>query len=183
MESPKYPLSVGTERDLLEQHLEFCRQTVIYKVTGISKENGIKRLGPTSTSVLGVLRHLTEVEYGWFHINFAGLQYTEGRYSEANPNGDIEIQVTGLRPGEKLYEELLIGDNPEPTQHARIMKAHEEFLSWPALQQHLAELMTAVDANNVPQMRELIQKLVPGYQPDGDVVDWVYLADTREINA
>lgn len=101
---------------------------------------------------------------------------------DANPNGDIEIQVTGLRPGEKLYEELLIGDNPEPTQHARIMKAHEEFLSWPALQQHLAELMTAVDANNVPQMRELIQKLVPGYQPDGDVVDWVYLADTREIN-
>lgn len=102
---------------------------------------------------------------------------------DTNPNGDIEIQVTGLRPGEKLYEELLIGDNPEPTQHARIMKAHEEFLSWPALQQHLAELMTAVDANNVPQMRELIQKLVPGYQPDGDVVDWVYLADTREINA
>lgn len=102
---------------------------------------------------------------------------------DANPNGDIEIQVTGLRPGEKLYEELLIGDNPEPTQHARIMKAHEEFLSWPALKQYLAELMTAVDANNVPQMRELIQKLVPGYQPDGDVVDWVYLADTREINA
>jgi FlaA1/EpsC-like NDP-sugar epimerase len=101
---------------------------------------------------------------------------------DANPNGDIEIQVTGLRPGEKLYEELLIGDNPEPTQHARIMKAHEEFLSWPALQPHLAELMTAVDANDVPQMRELIQKLVPGYQPDGDVVDWVYLADTREIN-
>jgi len=91
MESPKYPLGVGTERDLLEQHLEFCRQTVIYKVTGISKENGIKRLGPTSTSVLGVLRHLTEVEYGWFHINFAGLEYTEGRYSEANPDGDFEI--------------------------------------------------------------------------------------------
>ncbi len=112
-------------------------------------------------------------------VELSGLMVRD----DANPNGDIEIQVTGLRPGEKLYEELLIGDNPEPTQHARIMKAHEEFLSWPALQQHLAELMTAVDANNVPQMRELIQKLVPGYQPDGDVVDWVYLADTREINA
>ncbi len=112
-------------------------------------------------------------------VELSGLMVRD----DANPNGDIEIQVTGLRPGEKLYEELLIGDNPEPTQHARIMKAHEEFLSWPVLQQHLAELMTAVDANNVPQMRELIQKLVPGYQPDGDVVDWVYLADTREINA
>jgi uncharacterized damage-inducible protein DinB len=91
MQSPKYPLSVGTERELLEQHLDFCRQTIVYKVTGITKENGAKRLGPTSTSVLGVLRHLTEVEYGWFHINFAGREYKEGRYSEANPNGDFEI--------------------------------------------------------------------------------------------
>ena len=91
MEAPKYPLSIGTERELLEQHLEFCRQTIVYKVTGISKDNGVKRLGPTSTSVLGILRHLTEVEYGWFHINFAGLEYTDGRYSEVNPNGDFEI--------------------------------------------------------------------------------------------
>jgi hypothetical protein len=91
MQSPRYPLSVGTERELLEQHLEFCRQTIIYKVTGITKDNGVKRLGPTSTSVLGILRHLTEVEYGWFHINFAGLEYNEGRYSDANPNGDFEI--------------------------------------------------------------------------------------------
>ena len=91
MQSPKYPLSVGTERELLEQHLEFCRQTIIYKVTGISKDNGVERLGPTSTSVLGVLRHLTEVEYGWFHINFSGLSYAEGRYSDENPNGDFKI--------------------------------------------------------------------------------------------
>ena len=91
MEAPKYPLSIGTERELLEQHLEFCRQTIVYKVTGITKDNGVKKLGPTSTSVLGILRHLTEVEYGWFHINFAGLEYKEGRYSEANPNGDFEI--------------------------------------------------------------------------------------------
>ncbi len=48
----------------------------------------------------------------------------------ANPNGDIEITVTGLRPGEKLFEELLIGDNPLPTSHPRIMKAHKDFLPW-----------------------------------------------------
>ncbi|OGQ57681.1 MAG: capsular biosynthesis protein, partial [Deltaproteobacteria bacterium RIFCSPLOWO2_02_FULL_53_8] len=48
----------------------------------------------------------------------------------ANPGGDIEIAITGLRPGEKLYEELLIGDNPSPTAHPRIMKAHEDCLSW-----------------------------------------------------
>jgi uncharacterized damage-inducible protein DinB len=91
MDAPKYPLSIGSERDLLEQHLEFCRETIIYKVSGITKEDGVRRLGPTSTSVLGVLRHLTEVEYGWFHINFAGLEYKEGRYSQANPNGDFEL--------------------------------------------------------------------------------------------
>ncbi len=109
-------------------------------------------------------------------IELSGLTVKD----EHGPDGDVEIEITGLRPGEKLYEELLIGDNPQPTQHARIMKAHEEFLPWPALQQRLADLMAAVDANDVPRMRTLIQQLVPGYQPEGDVVDWVHLANTHE---
>jgi FlaA1/EpsC-like NDP-sugar epimerase len=96
---------------------------------------------------------------------------------EANPNGDIEIQVIGLRPGEKLYEELLIGDNPLPTNHARIMKAHEEFLSWGELQSKLANLGLALDANDVPLIRALLNGLVPGYQPESEVVDWVHLAN------
>jgi len=96
-----------------------------------------------------------------------------------NPEGDIAIQVTGLRPGEKLYEELLIGDNPRATQHERIMKAHEEFLPWSELKRRLAELMATVDANDVTQMRALIQKLVPGYQPDGDIVDLVQLEEAK----
>ncbi|MBY3237336.1 polysaccharide biosynthesis protein, partial [Rhizobium laguerreae] len=56
---------------------------------------------------------------------------------EDNPEGDIELSVTGLRPGEKLFEELLIGDNPETTEHPRIMKAREDFLSWPELSRRL----------------------------------------------
>jgi FlaA1/EpsC-like NDP-sugar epimerase len=98
---------------------------------------------------------------------------------EANPNGDIEITVTGLRPGEKLYEELLIGDNPLPTSHPRIMKAHEDFLPWDALQVKLSELGLALDANNVPLIRTLLKDLVPGYQPDGEVVDWVWMENAR----
>jgi FlaA1/EpsC-like NDP-sugar epimerase len=97
----------------------------------------------------------------------------------ANPNGDIEITVTGLRPGEKLYEELLIGDNPLPTSHPRIMKAHEDFLPWDALQAKLSELGLALDANNVPLIRTLLKDLVPGYQPDGEVVDWVWMENAR----
>lgn len=94
---------------------------------------------------------------------------------EANPNGDISICITGLRPGEKLYEELLIGDNPLPTAHARIMKAHEDFLQMNELLPRLAELTLALDANDVLSIRRILKEIVPGYQPDGDVVDWVYM--------
>ena len=99
--------------------------------------------------------------------------------NEANPNGDIEIQVTGLRPGEKLYEELLIGDNPLPTSHTRIMKAHEDYLPWALLQTQLVTLSLALDANDVPLIRVLLKELVPGYQPDGEVVDWVWMENSK----
>lgn len=98
---------------------------------------------------------------------------------ETNVEGDIAIEITGLRPGEKLYEELLIGDNPLPTQHQRIMKAHEDFLLWPELSARLQVLMVALNANDVPAIRILLKELVPGYQPDGDVVDWVHLAQLQ----
>jgi FlaA1/EpsC-like NDP-sugar epimerase len=98
---------------------------------------------------------------------------------EANPNGDIAIAVTGLRPGEKLYEELLIGDNPLPTSHPRIMKAHEDFLPWDELQAKLGGLGLALDANDVPLIRTLLKDLVPGYQPDGEVVDWVWMENAK----
>jgi FlaA1/EpsC-like NDP-sugar epimerase len=101
----------------------------------------------------------------------------------ANSSGDIEIQVTGLRPGEKLYEELLIGDNPLPTLHSRIMKAHEDFLPWDELQSKLAALGVALDANDVPLIRTLLKELVPGYQPDGDVVDWVWTENASKARA
>ena len=91
---------------------------------------------------------------------------------DAHPHGDIEIEVTGLRPGEKLYEELLIGDNPQPTAHPKIMKAHEEFFSWGDLQQELEKLNVALDASDGDLIRGVLKKLVPGYQPNGDPVDW-----------
>jgi FlaA1/EpsC-like NDP-sugar epimerase len=74
----------------------------------------------------------------------------------AHPDGDIDIEITGLRPGEKLYEELLIGDNPEPTAHPRIMKAREGFLPWPELETRLADLQAALEANDLPRIRQLL---------------------------
>ena len=97
-----------------------------------------------------------------------------------NPDGDIEIEVTGLRPGEKLYEELLIGDNPGPTGHPRIMKAHEEFIAWRELETKITALEIALNANDITLMRRLMQELVAGYTPSEEIVDWVYLARDPE---
>ena len=94
---------------------------------------------------------------------------------DMNPNGDIEIQFTGLRPGEKLYEELLIGDNPFPTDHARIMKAREDFLGWSELEEKINDLVKELECNNVPQTLEKLKLLARGYQPEVDVVDWLWL--------
>ncbi|MBA3059988.1 MAG: polysaccharide biosynthesis protein [Gammaproteobacteria bacterium] len=105
-------------------------------------------------------------------VELSGLSVRDA----ANPAGDIAIEITGLRPGEKLYEELLIGGNPMLTKHPRIMKAHEEFLPLAALTARLQVLAQALDANDVPLVRTLLQDLVPGYQPDDKVVDWVHLA-------
>ncbi len=85
---------------------------------------------------------------------------------EAHPHGDIEIKVTGLRSGEKLYEELLIGDNPQPTAHPKIMKAHEEFLSWDDFQKELEMLNLALEAMDYQLIKKMLKKLVPGYQPN-----------------
>ena len=92
-------------------------------------------------------------------VELSGLSVRD----ETAPEGDIEITITGLRPGEKLYEELLIGDDPTPTAHARIMKAHEEFLAWPALEGQLEVLRAAVDNSDVAAIKSVLQACVHGY--------------------
>jgi len=102
---------------------------------------------------------------------------------EQSPEGDIEIAVTGLRPGEKLYEELLIGDNPKLTVHPRIMKAHEEFIPWAEFEAKLTALEMALNVNDVGVIRQMMQQLVAGYIPSDDIVDWVYLEQEAEAKA
>jgi FlaA1/EpsC-like NDP-sugar epimerase len=103
-------------------------------------------------------------------VELSGLQVK----SEQNPTGDIEIETTGLRPGEKLYEELLIGDDTQPTQHPRILRAREAFRPWSEFEHTLQVLDRALSAQDVPAARALLQACVHGYQPTGDVVDWVH---------
>ena len=81
-----------------------------------------------------------------------------------HPNGDIKIEITGLRPGEKLYEELLIGDNPKSTSHQRIMKAHEDSVPWPELAPVLAKLRLAAIQSDVPAIKTILLRFVQGYK-------------------
>ncbi len=103
-------------------------------------------------------------------IHLSGLSVR----SEKNLHGDIAIEFTGLRPGEKLYEELLIGDNVAATQHPMIMTANEDHLSWDLLKGKLSELLAAVDQDDYTRVRQLLRDTVSGYTPDGEIVDWIY---------
>ena len=110
-------------------------------------------------------------------IHLSGLSVR----SERNPLGDIEIEFSGLRPGEKLYEELLIGDNVVPTTHPMIMSAQEDYLAWDALKEQLALLLRAIGADDYPRVRQLLRETVSGYAPDGEIVDWVYQQQHVEL--
>lgn len=94
--------------------------------------------------------------------------------SERNPLGDIAINFTGLRPGEKLYEELLIGDNVIATRHPMIMSANEDYLAWDVLKQRLDALRAATAEDDFATVRQLLRDTVSGYVPGGEIVDWLY---------
>jgi uncharacterized damage-inducible protein DinB len=87
---PKYPTSAGTERELLEKHLEHNRKTVLHKVDGLSHELAIKRLGNTPTSVAGIVKHLTEVERWWFRYYLDGQDWI-GSSTDENPDAEFDV--------------------------------------------------------------------------------------------
>lgn len=101
-------------------------------------------------------------------VELSGLSLKD----ELNPEGDIEIQITGLRPGEKLYEELLIGNDPQPTDHSRIMRGSEVFLAIEHLQPRFDFLKTVIDQQKFKVVQSTITELVSGYQA-ADIVDWI----------
>jgi FlaA1/EpsC-like NDP-sugar epimerase len=98
---------------------------------------------------------------------------------ENNKEGDIEIKIIGLRPGEKLYEELLLGDNPQKTQHPKIQKAQDSFIPFNQLEVDLNNLRILLDHNKVLEVKELLTKIVKTYQSNAAIVDHVYLEQSK----
>ena len=100
-------------------------------------------------------------------INLSGLKLLD----DSNPNGDIEIKFTGLRPGEKLYEELLVGSNTSKTKNELIMRAKEDMLEMEVLEPILNDLKKAVSNYDFMEIRKLLIKIVPEFKPQNDIVD------------
>ena len=103
-------------------------------------------------------------------VKFSGLSIKDVK----NLDGDIEVKITGLRPGEKLYEELLIGDNPQKTYHKKIQKAQDPFIPFNRLIIDLDNLSSLIEENRVAEAKDMLSKLVPSYQSNSKIVDHFY---------
>jgi FlaA1/EpsC-like NDP-sugar epimerase len=103
-------------------------------------------------------------------IHLSGLEIKD----QAHPDGEIEICFTGLRPGEKLYEELLIGDNVTETEHPRIMRAEEHVIAWDELSGRLARLEKAAERDDPGQIREILLGTVSGFAPQCGIEDLLW---------
>jgi FlaA1/EpsC-like NDP-sugar epimerase len=111
-------------------------------------------------------------------VTLSGLKIKD----EANPFGDIELKVIGLRSGEKLYEELLIGDNPQNTLHPKIKKAQDPFILYDKLKVDLENLSSLIDKNNSMEVKEKLSKLVTSYKSNSNIVDHIYIEQQKYKN-
>ena len=91
-----------------------------------------------------------------------------------NPNGDIEIKIIGLRPGEKLFEELLIGDNPQKTIHPKILRASDPFISFDELNKELNKLSISIEENDIINVKKILSNLIKSYNSNSSLVDHIY---------
>ncbi|MDP2830348.1 MAG: nucleoside-diphosphate sugar epimerase/dehydratase [Sulfuricellaceae bacterium] len=120
--------------------------------------------------VLDMGKPLKIVDLARRMIHLSGLDIRD----ETNPGGNISIEYTGLRSGEKLYEELLIGENVSGTEHPLIMRAEESELSWNELSDVLDRIDAACHQFEYEKVRDILLEIVDGYQPQGEIHDYVW---------
>jgi len=104
-------------------------------------------------------------------ITLSGLTLKDSQ----NPNGDIEVKIIGLRSGEKLYEELLIGENPQKTNHPKILKASDAFVKFELLEIELQNLKNLLDKYKPAEVKNLLEKIIKLYKSNSEIVDHIYV--------
>ena len=112
-------------------------------------------------------------------ITLSGLEHLD----ENNPDGDIEIIFTGLRSGEKLYEELLIGENVSETDHKQILRAQESFLTIEEIELYIEKLKEVKNQNNVVALKQIFQEVIDGYEPEEEVVDVITMREQENLDS
>ena len=104
-------------------------------------------------------------------VELSGLSVKD----KLNHKGDIEIQITGLRPGEKLYEELLLSENPKKTKHPKIFRSEEPFIEYAKLEKEINSLKEIILENDLENIRKKLKKVVTDYYPNSKIVDHTFM--------
>ena len=104
-------------------------------------------------------------------VELSGLSIKD----KLNNKGDIEIQITGLRPGEKLYEELLLSENPKKTKHPKIFRSEEPFIEYAKLEKEINSLKEIILENDLENIRKKLKKVVTDYYPNSKIVDHTFM--------
>tara|TARA_Y100001968_G_scaffold316258_1_gene343861 strand:+ start:10117 stop:12066 length:1950 start_codon:yes stop_codon:yes gene_type:complete len=173
---PKFRKQIKERKPLTVTHRDICRYFMsIEEAAELVIQAGAMAAGG-DVFVLDMGSPVKIYELARKMIQMAGLKLKDRN----NPNGDIEIVITGLRPGEKLYEELLISNDPLPTNHPKIFKAKDNFILWHELEPDLKLLENLLLKNDQENSLKLLKKLVPGYCPPKKIVDWIFNEKLRK---
>lgn len=158
---PKFRQQISEGGPITVTHKEITRyfMSIPEAVQLVIQAGAMAKGGDVFVLDMGESVKITELATKMIRLSGLDLKNKE------NPEGDIEIHYTGLRPGEKLYEELLIGDNVQGTKHSRIMQAQEEHLSLTRLQALLKKLYVTLSSNDTDEIKHSLTTIVDGYTP------------------
>jgi FlaA1/EpsC-like NDP-sugar epimerase len=156
------PITV-TDKDIIRYFMTIPEAVELVIQAGAMGEGG-------DVFILNMGKPVRIVDLAKKMIHLSGLQVKD----ESNPSGDIEIKYTGLRPGEKLYEELLIGNNVSETDSPMIMRAQEDMVEWDMLKLILNDLELAIEQHDHNKIRESLIKAVPDFKPQCEISDLLY---------
>ena len=101
--------------------------------------------------------------------------------TKENPTGDIEIKIIGLRPGEKLYEELLVGDNPQKTIHSKILKTNDPYIQFDKLDKDIENLRLLLEKNNAKEVKVFLEQIINSYHSNSEIVDHIFKEENTHV--